>query len=186
MEDTVIHFCAKGNLKMIRYLFSRGADGSQATDNGLTLNGTLSYDGSEIIDDWAMRINLQRINTSKWWGYDKRVTLLVWVHDAVTTHDNFQLVLKGTILSSPLFRRHPNHNYATRSNKRMKLALTAAATTTSPLVIFQGKSGILELISKYVGISTEQDLCTFRQLMVLLPAFIEDVPFDEDDEDADY
>ena len=68
----------------------------------------------------------------------------------------------------------------------MKLALTAAATTTSPLVIFQGKSGILKLIPKYVGISTEQDLCTFRQLMVLLPAFIEDVPFDEDDEDADY
>ena len=64
----MIHFCAKGNLKMIRYLFSRGADGSQATDNGLTLNGTLSYDGSEIIDDWAMRINLQRINTSKWGG----------------------------------------------------------------------------------------------------------------------
>ena len=37
------------------------------------------------------------------------------------------------------------------------------------LVIFNGKSGILQLISEYVGNPTAQDLLTFRQLIHLLP-----------------
>ena len=51
------------------------------------------------------------------------------------------------------------------------------------LVIFNGKSGILQLISEYVGNPTAQDLLTFRQLIHLLPVFIEDAPFTPTEEE---
>ena len=58
---------------------------------------------------------------------------------------------------------------------------------SSPLVIFKGKSGILELIAHYIA-GTPQQLRTLRQLVDHLPALIADVSFviekeDEDEED---
>ena len=153
----------------------------------LILNGALaSRDDVDIciIDDIVMRRDLGQHDS---WSEDKRLPILSWAQDAITTHDMIQLFLKGTILSSSSFRRHPNNEYATRS-KRMRLSST---TTSSSLVMFKGKSGILELISKYLGNPKPQELRIFRQLIRLLSTFIEDVPFveeedDDDDGDDDY
>ena len=150
-----------------------------------------AVDGGGGIDDIVMRRDLDQAYGE--WDEDERLPLLSWAQDAVTTHEHFQLFLKGTILSSSTFRRHPKNEYATRS-KRMRLSST---TTSSSLVTFKGKSGILELISKYLGNPKPQELRIFRQLIRLLSTFIEDVPFveeeyseeedvDDDEEDADY
>ena len=50
--------------------------------------------------------------------------------------------------------------------------------------MLKGKSGILELIARYVS-GTKQQLRTLRRFNVLLPVFIEDTPFVEEDEDED-
>ena len=55
---------------------------------------------------------------------------------------------------------------------------------SSPLVIFKGKSGILELIAHYIA-GTPQQLRTLRQLVDRLPALIADVPFVIEEEDSD-
>ena len=148
------------------------------------------------IDEMVMRKDLREDSD---WREDKRRTVLLRAQQAVTNHDNFHLFLKGTILAASTFRRQPNNKYATRSHKRIKLVLvvtTATATKpSSPLVLFKGKAGILELISQYVGLLPPRDRRIFRQLLVLLPAFIENVPFEveeeneeeeDDEEDVDY
>ena len=96
--------------------------------------------------------------------------------DAIRTYATVKvLLLTGTIVPTSLYRRHPNNPYATRSNKRMK------KSSSSPLVMLKGKAGILELIAHYVS-GTPKQLRPLRQLSVLLPAFIVDVPFVVDDE----
>ena len=88
----------------------------------------------------------------------------------VTTHENVIFILKGTIVSS---------SYKTTTSKRIKLS--------PPLGIFNGKSGILELIAEYCGNPKVRDLRIFRQLIHLLPAFIEDIPYTPFEEDyVDY
>ena len=138
----------------------------------LILNEVLSarnYYG--VIDDTIMRNNLYPTGYF-FWKDDKRLPLLSWAQDAVTTHNNFNIFLKGTIILSAVFRRHPNNEYATRS-KRMKLS-----PSSSLLIMLKGKSGILQLIAAYTGYSKANDLRIFRQLIILLPAFIEDTPFE--------
>ena len=128
------------------------------------------------IDDMVMRRDLCQ---SRIWRADRRLPILSWVRDAVAfhDHDNVNLFLTGTIVPTSSFRRHPNNPYATRS-KRMKVA-------PSPLVLLKGKAGILEVIAHYVA-GTPRQRRTLRQLLILLPAFIEDVPFVEvEDEDED-
>ena len=143
----------------------------------LTLNGALSSPrddvDSGVIDDITMRNNVHPPNY--YWPLDKRVTLLLWAQDAVTTHDNFQVFLSGTIIPVTSFRRHPKNEYATRS-KRTKVS---PLSSSSPLEMLKGKSGILELISNYVGTPKPQELRIFRQLIRLLPTFIKDVPEEE-------
>ena len=129
------------------------------------------------IDNMLMRREL-RDETGRNWRADKRLPILSWAQDAVATHANVvQLLLTGTIarnnqMPTSLFRRHPNNPYTTRSK----------GISPSPLVMFKGKSGILELIAHYVA-GTKQQLRTLRQLTDRLPAFIADVPFviDEDE-----
>ena len=124
------------------------------------------------IDDMVMRRDFAQ---GVFWEDDIRLPILAWVRDAVATHDNVKVFLTGTIVSASSFHRHPKNPYATRS-KRTKVA-------PSPLVILNGKSGILELIAHYVA-GTPQQRRTLRQLLILLPVFIEDVPFvEEEDED---
>ena len=138
-------------------------------------NGAFSSRDEEdgVIDDAILRNNLRPVRGFPWFN-DKRLILLSWAQDAVAIHATFQFFLKGTILPASSFRRHPSNYYATRS-KRIKVS--SSTKTTSPLVIFNGKSGIFELISEYTGIPKPKELRIFRQLMDLLPAFIEDVPF---------
>ena len=140
----------------------------------LIRNGALSVssDNAGVIDDATMRRDLYPQRVFENWSYDRRLTVLSWAQDAVTNHDNVELFFKGTIIPAASFRRHPKNEYATRS-KRIKLS----SSSSSPLVMFKGKSGILELISKYAGNPKPQELRIFRQLLVRLPAFIEDVPF---------
>ena len=133
-----------------------------------------SVDGGGI-DDKVMR---RELHQSRFWRDDRRLTILSWTRDAITTHDTVELLLlTGTIVPTSLYRRHPNNPYATRSNKRRR-------KSSSPLVMLKGKSGILELIARYVS-GTKQQLRTLRRFNVLLPVFIEDTPFVEEDEDED-
>ena len=133
---------------------------------------SLSSDDAGVIDVATMRRDLLPHRIFENWSYDRRLTVLSWAQDAVTNHDNVELFFKGTIIPAASFRRHPKNEYATRS-KRIKLS----SSSSSLLVMFKGKSGILELISKYTGNPKPQELRIFRQLLVRLPAFIEDVPF---------
>ena len=66
----------------------------------------------------------------------------------------------------------------------MKLA--PLSSSSSSLVMLNSKSGILELIANYAGTPKAQELRTFRQLIYLLPAFIEDVPLTALMEEKDF
>ena len=133
--------------------------------------------GGGIIDAAIMRRDFRPISYFAWKD-DKRLPILAWAQDNVTNYERIHLFLKGTIVSSSTLRRHPKNDYVTRS-KRMKVS-------PSPLVMFKGKSGILELVAEYVGYPTAaHELRIFRQLIDLLPAFIEDVPFVKDYEDEE-
>ena len=159
---------------IVKWMLPNGAFSSQDEEDG-------------VIDDAILRNNLRPVRSFPWFD-DKRLIVLSWAQDAVAIHATFQLFLKGSILPASSFRRHPSNYYATRS-KRIKVS--SSTKTTSPLVIFNGKSGILELISEYTGIPKPKELRIFRQLMDLLPAFIEDVPFApfapfEEEENEDY
>lgn len=148
-------------------------------------NGAFSPRQEGVIDDMTMRNGLRQINNFiPKWDNDKRLTVLARAQDVVITHDNFKLFLKGTIISSASFRRHPKNEYATRS--KTIPSTTTKSTTSSPLLMFKGTSGILEVIANYVGIPSAHDVRMFRQLMVLLTAFIKDEPFEKIEDDDDY
>ena len=97
------------------------------------------------------------------------------IHTILKTypHENVELFLTGTIVSASSVRYHPKNQYTTRSNKK-----------SSPLVVFTGKSSVLELIAHYV-IGTQQQLRTFCQLMGSLPTLTEDVLVVKEDKDKD-
>ena len=103
------------------------------------------------------------------WRDDRRLPILAWAQETVTTHANFQLLLTGTIVSASSVRRHPKNRYRTRS-KRTKVS-------HSPLEQLNGKSGVLKVVAEYAGYPTPQELRTLRQLIRLLTAFIKEVPF---------
>lgn len=96
------------------------------------------------------------------WEYDK---VLSWARYAVSLQDKFKIFLTGTILPAASLHRHPHNQYATRS------------THSSPLVMFKGTSGILEMIAAYIEKPSARAVRTLRQLLALLPAVIEDTPF---------
>ena len=119
----------------------------------LIRNGALAtlgdVDGG-VIDDAIMRNDLRQLH----WNNDRRLPLLSWARDAVTTHDNdVKILLTGMIVSSK--------------------------QTSSSLAIFNGKSGILKLIADFAVAGTPIELRTLRQLADRLPPFIADVPFVE-------
>jgi len=112
------------------------------------------YVDNGVIHDATMRSDLSLTYSNgkrRPWGFDKRELVREWAQDIVTTHDNVvTLLLTGMIV---------------RSNQ-----------ASSSLVVFNGTSEILELIAHYVAY-TPQQVRTPRQLLVLLPAFIDDTPF---------
>ena len=146
----------------------------------MILNEALSTprDVDGVIDDTIMRNDLRPVSGASW-DYDKRRTVLSWAQNSVAAYENVKLFLTGTNVSASSVRRHSNNPYATRSRKRMKVV-----SPSSPLVIFKGKSGILELIAHYIA-GTPQQLRTLRQLVDHLPALIADVPFVIEEEDED-
>ena len=124
----------------------------------LLLNGALAPPRYDVdgggIDDAIMRRDLRQIRI---WNGDRRSTVLSWAHDAVATHENVvQLLVTGTIVRS--------------NNQELSL-----------LVMFNGTSGILELISHFVA-GTQHQLRSRRQLMDCLSTFIDDTPFVEEDD----
>ena len=96
----------------------------------------------------------------------------------MAVHDNVQLFLTGTIIPSPLFCRHPNNQYATRS-KQTKVS----PLSSSPLVMVKEKLGILKSVVEYVGYPTPQELDICCQLICLLSAFIDDALFVKEEEE---
>ena len=158
----------------------------------LLLNEALSsrrddaVDGGGI-DDMIMRRDLRHIHgTRQRWKCDHRLPVLAWAQASVAEYENVKIFLTGTIVSaaSSSVQRHPKNPYATRSHKRRKVV-----SPSSSLVIFNGTSGILELIADYVA-GTKHQLRTLRQLIDRLPDFIADVPFieeeEEDEDEEDY
>ena len=126
------------------------------------------------IDVALMRNDLRQKRSAYWRGdADNRLIVLDRAHDAVTTHDNLKSFLKGTITTSASIRRRPNNEYATRSR-------------LSPLVLLKGKSDILKVIANYAGMLKAKDVRTLRQLLVLLPVFIENEPFKNNYDSDDY
>merc|ERR1711865_1042689 len=117
------------------------------------------YVDNGVIHDATMRSDLSLTYSNgkrRPWGFDKRELVREWAQEIVTTHDNVvTLLLTGMIV---------------RSNQ-----------ASSSLVVFNGISGILALIAQYVA-GTPQQLVTLRQLMILLPVFIDDTPFVEETE----
>ena len=115
------------------------------------------------IDDMIMRRDLRPYGSDwNYWDHDERETVLAWAQTSVANHDHaVQSLFTGMIASS----------------KR----------TASPLAILNGNSGILKLIADYGVTGYPQQLRTLRQLIELLPAFIDDTPFVEveDVEDED-
>ena len=92
--------------EMAKWLIRKGALAPQDDVNG------------GDIDDAIMRRDL-RSQEIDHWKHDKRLTVLSWVREAITTQDTVKLLLiTGTIVPTTLFRRHPNNPCATRSNKR--------------------------------------------------------------------
>ena len=133
----------------------------------LILNDALSLHGADgVIDDATMRNHFCPMQDSSGDFYVKR-SLLSWARNAMITRDNMKLFLKGTIIPSSC-------SYKTSTSKRMKV-LPSSSSSSSSLVIFNGQSGILELIAAYAGPKT-QDVPILRQLMHLLAAFIAGIP----------
>ena len=148
----------------------------------LILNGAIFAPLGDVngggIHNTTMRRDLRQEIGDNWPG-DKRLTVLSWAQHSIAAYENVKLFLTGTIVSVSSVRRHSNNSYATRGHKRMKIV-----SPSSPLVIFKGKSGILELIAHYIA-GTPQQLRTLRQLVDRLPALIADVPFVIEEEDSD-
>ena len=57
--------------------------------------------------------------------------------------------------------------------------------SSSPLVMVKEKLGVLKLVAEYVGYPTPQELGICRQLICLLPAFIDDTLFVREEEEDD-
>ena len=145
--------------------------------NGALSSSTLGAVNDGSIDDAIMRRDLCQIRNWR----DKRLPILAWAQTLVAAYANVHVFLTGTILSaSSSVCRPPKTPYATRSHKRRK----GVSPSSSPLVIFNGKSGILELIAHYSA-GTPQELRTLRQLVNLLPAFIADVPTIVEEDEGD-
>ena len=166
-----VDFSGNSPLRLaLRFAFSECFDTIQWLIRKQALSIRASVEGGGV-DDAMMRRDFRQGVTMG------RKVVLEWAQNAVTTHDTVTLLLlTGTIIPASSFRRHPNNPYATRSNKRRK-------KSSSPLVMFKGKSGILELIAHYVS-GTQQELRTLRQLLERLPAYIVDVPFVVEDENG--
>ena len=92
---------------------------------------------------------------------DKRQTVLSWARNAVTTHDHVLLCLLAT------------------------MEVSSSSSSSSPLAKLNGKSGLLELVAAYTGYPKVNDLRIVRQLLAILPTFIEDVPFVEEEDEGE-
>ena len=134
----------------------------------LILNGALSSSPHAAVDGGGIEDAIMRRDLRQ---DGRRLPILAWAQTLVAAYANVHVFLTGTILSasSSSVCRPPKNPYATRSHKRRKVS-------TSPLVLFNGKSGILELIAHFVA-GTPQQRHTLRQLVDHLPAFIAGVPF---------
>ena len=141
----------------------------------LILLGALSPKNGGIMEDRIMRRDLCHEGSE--WSEDKRRSLLSWAHQSVAA---VPVLLTGTIVSAASASRRPPpppkpYDATRRHHKRQK-----RSHASSPLVVLNGKSGILELIAHYVA-GTPHQVRTLQQLITRLPVFMADVPFVEDD-----
>ena len=132
----------------------------------LVLNEALSSsraaDGG--IDDMIMRRDFCQVQgqgqVGDVWFDERRLALLSWAQDAVTTHDNFQLFLTGTSLFS-------------RGDETSTTSLSLSASLLVRIFNGQQQPDLLELISQYVvEPRTQHQVRTLRQLVDRLPTFI--------------
>ena len=120
-----------------------------STSQWLILNGALCQKDSDTLEDTRMRRDL---NPNDKGGPDKRPQLLLWAQETAQLRSTFLIFLGGTISAA------------------------SAAQESSPLQIFNGKSGIMELIGDYAGVIERRasKLRMLRQLADHLSAFLED------------
>ena len=178
---------ARGHLEIVRFLSHDGGaheDIRKLNKNGwsplrtalyndhgdtwkwLVLNEALSSsraaDGG--IDDMIMRRDFCQVQgqgqVGDVWFDERRLALLSWAQDAVTTHDNFQLFLTGTSLFS-------------RGDETSTTSLSLSASLLVRIFNGQQQPDLLELISQYVvEPRTQHQVRTLRQLVDRLPTFI--------------
>ena len=123
----------------------------------LILNGALSSPDDDVngggIDDAILRRDLRQEDDDNW-DHDRRLNVLSWARNAVIIYNDIQLLLKGALVVP-----------------------SSSSSSSSPLAKFNGASEIFEIVAEYAGCPTAHELRIFRQLIDLLPAFIENVPF---------
>ena len=126
--------------------------------NEALLSPRADVDGGGI-DDAIMRRDLRQDEHDE---ACRRLNVLSWARDAVKIYNNIQLLLKGSLIVP-----------------------SSSSSSSSPLAKFNGASEIFDIVAEYAGCPTAQELRIFRQLIDLLSAFIDDVPFVEYWSDTD-
>lgn len=166
--STIINPPGDNEIEIAMWLIRHGALFRDDTDEGDRDDGEL--DDTTMRDDLLPNISY----CNQWTKGDERLKLLSAAQDALTRNERVQLFLKGTLLKCR--PSSSNHRYETRSSvKRRQLE----SSLSSPLVIFNGQSDILELIGEYAEnpMLTPKDVRTLHQFVDRLSAFIDDTPF---------
>ena len=120
----------------------------------------------------------------------RRPELLKWAREHHQSRSSFSVFLMGT-LSKPQYSATNLRNKLLARNRSEKVVDRLLKNTppdeyrllwddlfahrVCPLVVFSGKSGILELIGDYVGIMRDREARIIRQLTELLPDVIEEL-----------
>ena len=162
-----------GHLDVCKWLFQHGAARDvtrrNANGNGVTplsvsfnewpgnrnMSRWLILNGALCKDDDSGEIGVEiikqdlRMGTRYSWRVKERKLLLEWANDLHRARTSFLLFLSGALSA-------PKHACITRRN-------------VSPVQILGGKTGVLELISDYVGFVRGREARIIRQLTQMLP-----------------
>ena len=183
---------------------THGSDNSIAIAKWIILNDGLPRDASGEIDDRSMRLNL--MPDTKDDAKEVRPQLLSWAESGIDNHESFMTFLSGTLnipdFSKESFLKHVSFKLGSENavqewveNSPVNLLQAVwedmYSKRRSSLRCFNGKSGILERIAHFYGLTPTKDLRMFRQLAPALRRFIREHPVGsgvsgEEEEEEDY
>lgn len=154
------------------------------TTRWLILNGALSKGSTSDIDPAAVREDLAPYGSENSDYIDERQQLLFWASEAVLVHSNYRVFLMGT-LTAPDFSTESLRNILVaklHSAEAAQLIIEDASIErqkiiwdklcSSPVRCLGCHSGVLELISDFVGVRRGKELRIMRQLAEVLYQWI--------------